>query len=153
MKEQLKNEIKERLTIMGVAPMFRKQAVNGDVLIFERQNAIFSDVHYSLKLNKTQEPYIDLALKVEELKLRYNFLPYMVQLTHTSFGDLYSIFGIENYNSLGIDKNEDVWEYSKADLKDNLAFVYVYNATDEDCSEFGTIGWQKGNMGGIIRTA
>lgn len=145
MKEQIKQEIKERMKLMGINGQFIKQALKGDVVIFERQNKVFSDTYYSLEQNKSQEPYTSLALKIEELKLKYNFLPYMVQLTHTSFGDLYSIFGIE--------KNEDEWEYSKSDLKDNLAFVYVYNASDEECSEFGTIGWAKGNMGGIVRTA
>ena len=145
MNEQIKQEIKERMKAMGINGQFIKQALKGDVVIFERQNKIFSDVYYSLEQNKSQEPYTSLALKIEELKLRYGFTPYMVQLTHTSFGELYSIFGIE--------KQQEEWEYSKSDLKENLAFVYVYNASDKDCSEFGTIGWAKGNMGGIIRTA
>ena len=145
MNEQIKQEIKERMKLMGIANDFIKAAIKGDVVIFESQNKIFSDVYYSLEQNKSQEPYTSLALKIEELKLRYGFTPYMVQLSHTSFGELYSIFGVE--------KQQEVWEYSKSDLKENLAFVYVYNASDEDCSEFGTIVWVKGNMGGIIRTA
>ena len=145
MNEQIKQEIKERMKAMGINGQFIKQALKGDVVIFERQNQIFSDVYYSLEQNKSQEPYTSLALKIEELKLRHGFTPYMVQLTHASFGELYSIFGIE--------KQQEEWEYSKEDLKYGQAFVYVYNASDEDCSEFGTIGWTKGNMGGIIRTA
>lgn len=145
MNEKIKQEIKERMKLMGIANDFIKAAIKGDVVIFERQNKIFSDVYYSLEQNKSQEPYTSLALKIEELKLRHGFTPYMVQLTHTSFGELYSIFGIE--------KQQEEWEYSKEDLKYGQAFVYVYNASDEDCSEFGTIGWTKGNMGGIIRTA
>ena len=144
MKENLKNEIKERLTIMGVAPMFRKQAVNGDVLIFERQNSVFSDVHYSLKLNKTQEPYIDLALKVEELKLKYNLHTYLIQLTHMEFGDLYSFF----YVPLN---EENLWSQDKEDLKNHYSYVYTYNASEPYYSEFGEIGFEKGNMGGIVR--
>lgn len=146
MNEILKNEIKERLTIMEVAPMFRKQALQGDVPIFERQNAIFSDVHYSLKLNKTQEPYIDLALKVEELKLRYNLHTYLIQLTHFEFGDTYSFF----YVPL---EEEELWEQDKNDLKNHRQYVYAYNLSDPMCSEFGEIMFKKGNMGGIIRTA
>lgn len=145
MNEQIKQEIKERMKLMGINGQVIKQVLKGDVAIFERQNQIFSDVYYSLDINKTQEPYTSLALKIEELKLKYGMAPYMVQLTHTNFGDLYSIFAIE--------KDQDEWEYAKEDLKSNLAFVYVYNASDIECSEFGTIGWQKGNMGGIVRTA
>ena len=146
MNEQLKKEIKERMKLMGVATPYINQAVNGDVVIFERQNKIFSDVYYSLEQNASQEPYTSLKAKIEELVQKYNHHTYMVQLTHTSFGDLYSLFGVNT-------KYVDEWEYEKADLKGNLAFVYVWNASDEECSEFGTIGWQKGNMGGIIRTA
>ena len=146
MNEQLKKEIKERMKLMGVAKNFIDIAIKGDVVIFERQNEIFSDVYYSLEINKSEEPYTSLKVKVEELKIRYNFHTYMVQLTHTSFGDLYSLFGVNT-------KSIEEWEYDKEDLKGKLAFVYVWNASDEDCSEFGTIGWRKGNMGGIVRTA
>lgn len=145
MKENLKNEIKERLTIMGVAPMFRKQAVNGDVIIFERQNEMFSDVHYSLKLNKTQEPYIDLALKVEELKLKCNLHTYLIQLTHMEFGDVYSFF----YVPLN---EEELWTQDKEDLRKNISYAYAYNVSEPMYSEFGLIGFRKGNMGGIVRT-
>lgn len=145
MKENLKNEIKERLTIMGVAPMFRKQAVNGDVIIFERQNVMLSDVHYSLNLNKRQEPYIDLALKVEELKLKYNLHTYLIQLTHMEFGDVYSFFYVP------LDE-EELWPQDKEDLKNHYSYVYAYNASEPMYSEFGEIGFKKGNMGGIIRT-
>lgn len=145
MNEQIKQEIKERMKLMGIKNQFIQPVLKGDIVIFEQQNKIFSDVFYSLNINKSQEPYTSLALKIEELKLKYGMTPYMVQLTHTSFGSLYSIFAIE--------KDQNEWEYAKEDLKSNLAFVYVWNASDEDCSEFGTIEWQKGNMGGIIRTA
>ena len=146
MNEQLKQEIKERMKLMGVNHNYINQALNGDVVIFERQSQIFSDVYYSLEQNVSQEPYTSLNGKIEELKTKYNYHTYMVQLTHTSFGSLYSLFGV---NTKAIEE----WEYEKQDLKGNLAFVYVWNASDEDCSEFGTIGWKKGNMGGIIRTA
>lgn len=146
MNEKLKNEIKERLTIMEVAPMFRKRALQGDVLVFERQNAMFSDVHYSLNSNKNQEPYIDLALKVEELKLRYNLHTYLIQLTHFEFGDVYSFF----YVPL---EEEEFWEQDKKDLKSHYQYVYAYNASEPMCSEFGEIAFSKGRMGGIVRTA
>lgn len=146
MNEQIKQEIKQRMKLMGINSQFINQALKGDIVIFERQNKIFSDVYYSLEQNVSQEPYTSLKVKIQELKTRYNFHTYMVQLTHTSFGELYSLFGV---NTKAIEE----WEYDKANLKEKLAFVYVWNASDEDCSEFGTIGWTKGNMGGIIRTA
>ena len=146
MNENLKQEIKERLTIMGVAPMFRKRALQGDVPIFERQNAMFSDVHYSLKLNKGEEPYTSLALKVEELKLKYNCHTYLIQLTHFEFGDVYSFF----YVPLN---EEELWEEDKQNLKENYSYVYAFNIDEPMYSEFGEIMFKKGSMGGIVRTA
>ena len=94
MTEQLKQEIKERMKLMGINGQFIKQAQKGDVVIFERQNKIFSDVYYSLDINKSQDPYTELALTIEKLKIKYNLHTYMVQLTHTMFGDNYSLFYI-----------------------------------------------------------
>lgn len=145
LEENIKKEIQKRMMLMGINSKFIKSALNGDVPIFERQSAIFSDTHYSLNLNKTEEPYTSLAVKIEELKIRYKLYTYMVQLTHTSFGDLYSLFFVS--------ENDEDWEYEKQDLINHLAFVYVYNATDEMCSEFGSIEFKKGNMGGIVRVA
>ena len=148
MNEFLKNEIKERLTIIGVAPMFRKQALQGDVPIFERQNAMFSDTHYSLKLNKTQDHYIDLYLMVERLKLKYNYHTYLIQLTHFEFGDVYSFFYVS------MDENDRfLWENEKDALKQGRQYVFAFNLNEPLYSEFGEIMFKKGNMGGIVRTA
>lgn len=147
LNENLKNEIKERLNLMGVAPMFRKNILNGDVAIFENQGSIFSDVHYSLELNKNQEQYINLYLKIEELRLRHNLHTYMVQLTHTEFGAHYSLFYVD------MNQTEEDWNVEKRDIKENYPYVYVYNADEPLFSEFGSIGIKKGIMGGIVRVA
>ena len=109
---------------------------------------MFSDVHYSLNQNKTQDPYIDLYLMVERLKLKYNYHTYLIQLTHFEFGDIYSFFFVSMN-----EKDKFMWESEKEDLKQGYQFVYAFNFDEPMCSEFGDITFRKGNMGGIIRTA
>ena len=60
----------------------------------------------------------------------------------TEFGELYNIFYVSNV--------EDEWEQDKEDLKQDYAFVYVYNKSADWCSEFGSIAIKK-NIGGLIR--
>lgn len=60
------------------------------------------------------------------------------------FGEVYSILYVDNYF--------DEWKYFDSDLKDNITFIYAYNDTDNNCSEFGSIG-VKSNIGGLIRTS
>jgi len=56
----------------------------------------------------------------------------------------------EIYDLLYVDKNFDEWVYFDDDLESNMTFVYAYNKTDDNCSEFGSIGI-KSNIGGLIR--
>ena len=60
----------------------------------------------------------------------------------TDFGELYNIFYVSNV--------ENEWEEDKQDLKQDYAFVYVYNKSADWCSEFGSIAIKK-NIGGLIR--
>jgi len=58
------------------------------------------------------------------------------------FGECYSILFV------GTDTRE--WKRDKTELKEGYAFSYVYNKTDEWCSEFGSI-IVKPSIGGIVR--
>lgn len=58
------------------------------------------------------------------------------------FGEVYSL--------LYVDTELEEWEYFDSDLQDNITFVYAYNKTDNNCSEFGSIG-VKSNIGGLVR--
>lgn len=60
----------------------------------------------------------------------------------TDFGELYNIFYVST--------EENEWEQDKEDLKQDYAFVYVYNKSADWCSEFGSIAIKK-NIGGLIR--
>ena len=82
-----------------------------------------------------------LVKKVEEEK---EIKVYHVILSHTEFGDIYSMFYIS--------KHEEEWESDRADLAEGYAFVYAANITDDYCSEFGSICFV-GRFGGLARTA
>lgn len=86
----------------------------------------------------------DLNAKVKEFEEENNALVYHVIRTMTVFGELYSFLFVSDY------KQE--WEIENDYLQDGYTLAYVWNKTDEWCSEFGSIG-VKGQFGGIVRTA
>ena len=86
----------------------------------------------------------ELNAKIKAFEEEYNAIVYHVIRTMTQFGDL--------YNFLYVSDHEDEWEMDNADIETGYALAYVWNKTDEWCSEFGSIG-VKGKYGGIVRTA
>ena len=85
-----------------------------------------------------------LCDKVREFEAEHNALVYHVIRTVTEFGELYSFLFVSDY--------EEEWEMDNADIAEGYALAYVWNATDEWCSEFGSIG-VRGKFGGIVRVA
>ena len=86
----------------------------------------------------------ELTAKVKEFEEEYNALVYHVIHTNTSFGELYSFLYVSDH--------QDEWEMDNEDIEAGYALAYVWNKTDEWCSEFGRIG-VRGKFGGIVRTA
>lgn len=86
----------------------------------------------------------ELVNKVKEFEAEYNALVYHVIHTFTQFGEL--------YNFLYVSDHQEEWEMDNADIAEGYALAYVWNKTDEWCSEFGSIG-VKGFLGGIIRVS
>lgn len=86
----------------------------------------------------------ELVEQIREFEERYNALVYHVIHTFTEFGEL--------YNFLYVSDHEEEWEMEWEDLQDNYVFSYVWNKTDEWCSEFGTIAVRQ-KFGGLVRIA
>ena len=86
----------------------------------------------------------ELIEKIKEFETEYNTLVYHVIHTYTDFGELYNFLYVSDY--------EEEWEFDNTDLKDGYVYAYVWNKTDEWCSEIGSIG-VRGQFGGIIRVA
>ena len=84
----------------------------------------------------------ELNAKIKEFEKEYDALVYHVIHTFTEFGEL--------YNFLHVSDHEEEWEMENADIKDGYTFVYVWNKTDDYCSEFGGIA-VKERFGGLVR--
>ena len=78
-----------------------------------------------------QEP--ELMAKIKEFEVQYNVLVYAVTHEYTDFGECYDFLYISDY--------EEEWDemlYKQG--RTFYAYAYVWNKTDDCCSEFGTIG-------------
>ena len=90
-----------------------------------------------------QEPEINH--KRQEIEAKYNCLVYAVTHEFTEFGELYDFLIVTNYP-----EEWDTLIYSQGNR--HTAFAYVWNKTDDRCSEFGSITVQSFG-GGIKRIA
>ena len=113
-------------------PYINKFKKYGTITLFERFGGYYID--------EDNEP--ELLKKIREFEAEYESLVYAVTHTMTEFGELYEFLCISKY--------EEEWEDMLEDVKDGYAFSYVWNKTNEECSEFGTIA-VKSFGGGIAR--
>lgn len=113
-------------------PYIRKFEKDGTVTLFEGFGGFYIDEH--------QEP--ELLKKIKEIEAEYGSLVYAVTHELTEFGELYDFLIVSKY--------EEEWEDTIEDVEDHYAFAYVWNKTNDLCSEFGTIG-VKSFGGGIMR--
>lgn len=87
----------------------------------------------------------ELMAKIKEFEKEHNCLVYAVTHEYTDFGECYDFLYISDY--------EEDWEemlYPQGNMY--YVFAYVWNKTDDWCSEFGSIGIQSFG-GGIKRVA
>ena len=88
-----------------------------------------------------QEPEVEAKMK--ELEKEYNCRVYAITHEFTQFGECYSFLIVSNY------KHE--WKtLLQSNKNQHTAFAYVWNKTDDWCSEFGSIVL-KSVGGGITR--
>jgi hypothetical protein len=90
-----------------------------------------------------QEP--EVQEKITELEILYDITIYAITHEFCEFGECYSFLYVNKY--------KEEWDYT-LESEGNLhnAFAYVWNKTDDWCSEFGTIGVRSFG-GGIKRIA
>lgn len=91
-----------------------------------------------------QEPEIEKKMK--EIEANYNCVVYAITHEFTDFGELYDFLIVTNYP-----EEQDKLLYEQGN-RNYIAFAYIWNKTDEECSEFGSIGI-KSFVGGIRRVA
>lgn len=103
------------------APYIKKFEKDGTITLFERFGGYYIDEY--------NEP--ELLKEIKKFEAEYGSIVYAVTHTFTQFGELYEFLCISKY--------EEEWEDTLEDVKEGYAFSYVWNKTDEWCSEFGTI--------------
>ena len=113
-------------------PYINQFKKDGTITLFERFGGYYIDEY--------NEP--ELLKKIKEFEAETGSLVYAVTHEMTEFGELYDFLIISKY--------DEEWEMTLGDAKYGYAFAYVWNKTDEWCSEFGTIG-VKSFGGGIAR--
>lgn len=84
----------------------------------------------------------ELNAKIKEFEEEHNALVYHVIHNYTQFGELYSFLFVSDY--------EEEWEMDNEDVKDGYAVAYVWNKSDDWCSEMGSIVVQE-KFGGLVR--
>lgn len=87
----------------------------------------------------------ELLEKVKQIEEEFDCTVYAITHEYTSFGECYDFLIVSDY--------KEEWDelLEKCDYKNYYAFAYVWNKTNEYCSEFGTICIDKCS-GGIRRT-
>lgn len=88
--------------------------------------------------------YPELDKKIKEIEEHFGGIVYAVTHEFAEFGELYDLHWVSKYKA---DWQYDVEEVSKDTYN---VFAYVWNKTDDDLSEFGTIG-VRSVYGGITR--
>ena len=91
-----------------------------------------------------QEPEIEA--KMREIEREYKCLVYAITHEFTEFGECWDFLLVTDYP-----EEHDTLVYDQGN-NNHIAFAYVWNKTDEDCSEFGSIGVHSFG-GGIKRCA
>ena len=130
------NEIKKEkaLELMNkldiYKPYIRAFKERGEICFFENFGGFWT----------YQEP--ELLTKIKEFEEEYNVLVYAVTHEYLEFGECCDFLFISDY--------EEEWEemlYPQGNMF--YAYAYVWNKTDDCCSEFGTIGIR--SFGGGIK--
>lgn len=130
MEEKIFNECLTRMEMLNLS----KQCINafkqGKVWESERIGALY-------EVNEEEQKIINTFEREHQGYKVYHMIHSMPE-----FGELYSI--------LYVSTEEEEWKQDKQDIQEGYPFVYVYNKSDNYCSEFGSVTIKK-VFGGLIR--
>lgn len=131
-KEERKEQAVKLMEQLGIY----KPYING----FKKSNKVcFFENFGGFWVN--QEPEIEQKMK--EIEKEYNCTVYAITHEFTYIGELYDFLVVTDYE----EEWDDLVFHGK---KDSNAFAYVWNKSDDYCSEFGTVGIRSFG-GGITR--
>lgn len=129
--ENKKQKAIELMNKLGIyKPYIKGFRENNQICFFESFCGYWAD----------QEP--ELMAKIQEFEKEHNCLVYAVTHEFLEFGECYDFLYISDYK-----KEWGEMLYRVGDMF--YAYAYVWNKTDDWCSEFGTIGIR--SLGGGIK--
>lgn len=126
-KEQIA-ESKKRIELLGLEPRFSDKLY-------------MSDRYY---IREVKDGEMDLIRAINNFEKNYNAYVYHIIYTKSNFGNLYSMLYVSN--------NNEEWKADRKDLQNKECYAYVYNKSDEVCSEIGLIGVEKADTNLLTRT-
>lgn len=126
-EEAMKNEAVELMKEFDIIKEIINSFKNGNLFMSEGNGILYG-----------LDPNAQVAVKQVE---NFNLMPYHVIHQLTNFGDMYTV--------LFVSPNADEWFLSRPE--DGYLEAYVYNATTNECSEFGSVRVLPCN-GGLVRT-
>ena len=112
-------ESKQRIELLGLEPRFSEKLYISD--------------RYMIR--EVQEKETELIKAINEFEKEYNAYVYHIVYSNTNIGQLYTM--------LYVSSHEEEWESDRADIKEKQLYAYVWNRTDNCCSEIGLVGIEK----------
>ena len=121
-------ESKKRIELLGIEPRFSDKLY-------------MSDRYY---IREVKDSEMDLIRAINNFEKKYNAYVYHIIYTKSNFGNL--------YNMLYVSNSTEEWGADRKDLQNKECYAYVYNKSDEVCSEIGLIGVEKADTNLLTRT-
>lgn len=149
LKEEMKQEAIKRLGLMraqGLMPcVFNKFKKKKSDLYFSEYNGLGGALFYltdetSVYMNDKPVYLMPYVKRFEE---EYDALVYHATVEKTPFGICLDLFYVSS--------SKEEWNYDTYDIVDKRPYVYVYNLTIPEFSEFGSISYDVVG-GGLVRT-
>ena len=128
---QKQQAIKQMEVLDIYKPYIKAFKDKGVITLFEGYGGFY--------IEEDNEP--ELFAKIKEFEQEYDAVVYAVTHEFTNFGELYDFLYVSKY--------EEEWEMMFEELQSGYASAYVWNKSDEWCSEFGSIAVR--SFGGGIK--
>lgn len=114
-------ESKARIELLGLEPRFSEKLYISNI--------------YANNIKEIKDTEKELINAINEFEKKHNAYVYHIIYNNTNIGKLYTMLYVSN--------NEEEWETDKKDIKEKQLYAYVWNRTDNYCSEIGLVGIEK----------
>lgn len=125
----------KRMQVMGISEtQIRNFQDNGYIPVFINGLNLAEAFHKPIKDGR-----------IRKIEAEYNLLIFSIITSHSAIGNM------ESYIYVSDERNE--WEMENEDINDGYAMTWTENLTYPECSEFGSIAFERKDSGALWRTA